>query len=88
MWHVYIVNCIDNTLYTGITNDLDKRIATHNKGKGARYTETRRPVTLLISFEVPNKSAALKAEYKIKQLYRADKLKVKGYDVEKNELIF
>ena len=76
LWFVYILKCSDDTLYTGITNDLDKRIATHNKGKGAKYTKGRRPVTLLKSFEVDSKSAALKLEYKIKQLSKEEKLKL------------
>jgi putative endonuclease len=77
MWYVYIVRCSrDDSLYTGITNNLDKRIKAHNDGKGARYTKSRRPVSLLKYFEVENKSAALKLEYKIKQLSRAEKLKL------------
>ena len=74
MWYVYIVECSDGTLYTGITTDVNKRIETHNKGKGAKYTRGRRPVVLLISFSVESKGAALKEEYRIKQLTRADKL--------------
>ena len=73
-WFVYIVECSDHTLYTGITNNLQKRINTHNKGKGARYTKTRLPIILLWHTIVPDKSSALKLEYKIKQLSRADKL--------------
>ena len=74
IWFVYILNCSDNTLYTGITNNLEKRIATHNSGKGAKYTKGRTPVTLLKSFECSSKSEALKLEYKIKQLPREEKL--------------
>lgn len=75
MWYVYILNCLkDNTLYTGMTNDLEKRIATHNAGKGAKYTKGRLPVVLLKFFEVDSKSAALKLEAKIKKLSRAEKL--------------
>jgi putative endonuclease len=78
VWYVYIVECNDEgkTLYTGITNDLEKRIATHNSGKGAKYTKNRLPVKLLKSFEVADKSEALKLEYKIKQLSREEKLKL------------
>lgn len=76
IWFVYIVKCSDDTLYTGATNDLDKRIAKHNAGKGAKYTKTRRPVTLLKSWEFPTKSEALKEEYRIKQLSREEKLKL------------
>jgi len=76
MWYVYILTCSDGTLYCGITNDLDKRIAAHNKGKGAKYTKTRRPVSLLKYFECLDKSEALRLEYKIKQLPRGEKLKL------------
>jgi putative endonuclease len=74
MWFIYLVKCADGTLYCGITNDLDKRIKTHNDGKGAKYTKTRRPVSLLKYFERPTKGEALKLEYKIKQLSRQEKL--------------
>jgi putative endonuclease len=75
-WFVYIVECNDEkkTLYTGITNNLEKRIAAHNSGKGARYTKGRTPVTLLKTFEVENKSCALRLEHTIKQLPREEKL--------------
>lgn len=76
MWYVYLLECVDKTIYCGITNNLDKRIATHNAGKGAKYTRGRCPVTLLKSFEVPNQSEALKLEYKIKQLSKEEKLKL------------
>lgn len=73
-WYVYILCCSDYTYYTGITNDLDKRIKTHNDGKGAKYTQGRLPVVLMKYHEVATKSEALKLEYKIKQLPRAEKL--------------
>jgi predicted GIY-YIG superfamily endonuclease len=73
-WFVYILECNDGTLYTGITNDLDKRIGQHNAGKGAKYTKGRGPVKLLKSFELLDKSSALKLEYKIKQLSHQSKL--------------
>lgn len=76
MWYVYILECSDGTLYTGITNDLNKRIETHNKGKGAKYTKTRLPVKLLVSFEAEDRSKASKEEYRIKQLTREQKLKL------------
>lgn len=75
MWFVYILICSDQTLYTGITNNLEKRLAAHNNKKGAKYTKYRTPVTLIKSFEVADKSTALKLEYKIKQLPRSEKLK-------------
>lgn len=75
-WYVYILECSDEkkSLYTGITNDLEKRIKAHNAGLGAKYTRGRLPVKLLKSFEVESKSAALKLEHKIKKLSRAEKL--------------
>ena len=74
MWYVYILECSDNTLYTGITTDLDKRLKTHNNGKGAKYTKTRLPVVLKVSFESEDRSTASKEEYRIKQLTRKEKL--------------
>lgn len=76
MWYVYIVECSDGTLYTGITTDVNKRIGTHNKGKGAKYTRGRTPVVLLISFSVESKVVALKEEYRIKQLTRKEKIEL------------
>lgn len=74
-WYVYIVRCEkDDSLYTGITNNIEKRINKHNNRTGAKYTKNRGPVTLLKSFEMPDKSSALKLEYKIKQLSRKQKL--------------
>lgn len=71
--YVYIVECNDNTLYTGWTTDLQKRIAAHNHGKGAKYTKARRPVKLVYYEEYADKSLALKREYAIKQLTRKEK---------------
>lgn len=77
MWEVYIVRCEkDNTIYTGSTNNIRKRLAAHNAGTGAKYTKGRGPISLLVSFPCDNKSAALKLEYKIKQLSRAKKLEL------------
>jgi predicted GIY-YIG superfamily endonuclease len=73
-WYVYILRCADDTLYTGITNNLQKRIEQHNKGKGAKYTRSRGPVALVKCFERLTKSDALKLEYKIKQLSKEEKL--------------
>lgn len=75
-WCVYILRCSDNTLYTGITNNLEKRIAAHNSGKGAKYTKSRRPVKLVYSENCADRSAASKREYAIKQLRRAEKEKL------------
>jgi putative endonuclease len=76
MWYVYILECSDGTLYTGITTDLDKRLKTHNKGKGAKYTRVRLPVVLRASFEAADRSSASKEEYRIKQLPKKEKLKL------------
>ena len=73
-WFVYIVRCRDGSLYTGATNDLDKRVRAHNDGKGARYTRSRRPVELVFSRRARDKSSALRQEYRLKQLTRAEKL--------------
>lgn len=72
-WHLYVLLCKDGTLYCGITNDLTRRIAQHNAGKGARYTRGRGPLSLLRSWPQKSKSAALKAEFSFKKLSRAAK---------------
>lgn len=73
-WYVYMVRCSDGTLYTGIAKDLEKRIEAHNSGKdGARYTRSRRPVTLVYAEEVESRSAAAKLEYRYKRLPLARK---------------
>lgn len=65
--------CNDKTFYTGTSNDVEKRVATHNAGKGAKYTKVRRPVQLMYTEELNNKSEALKREIVIKKLTRAQK---------------
>jgi putative endonuclease len=65
-WSVYLVRCNDSTLYCGISNDVQNRVATHNAGKGARYTKTRRPVALMYIEEVGTMGQALKREREIK----------------------
>jgi putative endonuclease len=72
-WIVYILECCDNTLYTGITNNLQKRIELHLAGKGARYTRGRSPLIIVYSEKCATKSLALKREYAIKQLTREEK---------------
>jgi putative endonuclease len=76
MWYVYIVECSDGSLYTGITTDVNKRLETHNKGLGAKYTRARLPVVLRASFDGFDKSTAAKEEYRIKQLTRKQKLEL------------
>lgn len=75
-WVVYILHCSDNSLYTGITNDLTNRLDKHNKGLGAKYTKGRRPVSCVYVKEMNDKSLALKEEYRIKQLTRKEKLEL------------
>lgn len=74
MWLVYIVECADRSLYTGVTNDLEQRMAAHQAGKGAKYTKHRRPLVLRYTEMLDSKSAALRREAAIKALARAAKL--------------
>ena len=74
MWYVYMLRCSDGTLYTGCTNDLERRLAAHNAGKGAKYTKVRRPCTLVYHEEAADRSAALSREAAIKKLRRCDKI--------------
>ena len=74
-WHVYMVECADGTLYSGITTDVDRRINEHNDSvKGAKYTRAKRPVSLVYRVQVADRSAASKREYELKQLSREEKL--------------
>lgn len=75
-WCVYMLECSDSTIYTGITNNLESRIKVHNSGKGAKYVKTRLPVRLLWSIESENRSEASKLEIKIKKLTRTQKLNI------------
>ena len=75
-WYVYILNCADGSLYTGITNNLESRLRAHNEKKGAKYTRSRLPVTLAACFTLPSKSEALKEEARIKGLTREKKLEL------------
>lgn len=74
MNYVYIVECSDNTYYTGWTNNLESRIEAHNNGTGAKYTKARRPVVLKYFEQFNTKSEAMKREYQIKQLTRKEKV--------------
>ncbi len=73
-WMCYVLQCADSTLYCGVTNDLDKRLAAHNAGEGAKYTRGRTPVKLAFSECCADKSAALKREMEIKGWSREKKL--------------
>jgi putative endonuclease len=73
-WVVYILSCADGTLYTGITNNLDKRLADHERGRGARYTQGRGPFTVIYKEPHPDRSSASRREAAIKRLSRGEKL--------------
>jgi putative endonuclease len=73
-WFVYILECMDESLYTGVTNDLEKRMHAHTIGKGSKYVRIKRFSRLLRSQECRDKSHACKCEYEIKQLSRNEKL--------------
>lgn len=81
-WSVYVVRCADNSLYTGIATDVTRRFAEHQAqgSKTARYLRGRAPLTLIFHCPAGDRSAALKLEYRIKQLAKADKLKLVGGD--------
>ena len=73
MYYIYIVKCIDDTYYTGFTNNIEKRIHAHNEKKGAKYTRGRTPVKLVYSEQFEDKKDALKREYEIKKFTRSKK---------------
>ena len=72
-WFVYLIECKDGSIYTGIAIDVDARYAAHKSGKGARYTRSHPPRRLLLVIEYPDRSAASKAEYQIKRLSPREK---------------
>ncbi|MBE7550456.1 MAG: GIY-YIG nuclease family protein [Anaerolineales bacterium] len=76
MVYVYMVECADQTLYTGWTTDVARRLKAHNAGRGARYTQQRGPVRLVYLEELPDRRTALKRELQIKRMSRGDKLKL------------
>ena len=73
MWFVYIVRCDDRSLYTGITTDAERRVAEHNEGRGARYTRSRSPVSLVYVERAEDRGAALRREWEIKRMSPAGK---------------
>lgn len=75
-WVVYILECADGTLYTGITDDFGRRFKMHSEGKGAKYTRGRGPLTVRFLEDCADHSAALKREAGIKRLSRQEKLKI------------
>ena len=88
-WSVYILRCADGTLYTGVARDLEKRLLQHNGELvgGARYTRGRRPVQLVWSVSVEDRSAAQRREAVIKRMGRAEKLRLIGSPVKKTDSI-
>lgn len=75
-WKLYILRCGDGSLYTGITTDVERRLEEHRSGKGAKYTRGRTPLELVYREECGDHSAALRREYEIKALTKAEKLKL------------
>ena len=80
-WYLYVVQCSDGTLYTGVSTDIDRRVREHNGSKrGAKYTKTRRPVRLVWSKEFNNRSEAQSAEYNFKKLFHKQKWEIINED--------
>jgi len=75
-WYLYILKCADDTLYTGITVDPDRRLAEHNEGTGAKYTRARLPVAMVYCTTAKDRSEASRMEYRIKKLPRKSKLEL------------
>lgn len=75
-WTVYILECADGTLYTGITDDLERRLKAHEAGKGAKYTRGSGPLKLRYREKMPDKSAALRREFELKRLRKCEKLAI------------
>jgi putative endonuclease len=75
-WLVYLLKCSDNTLYCGVTNNLEKRLEAHKYGKGSKYVRAHLPFSLIATSFMMSKSEAMRLEYKIKQASREDKIKM------------
>lgn len=73
-WYVYLLECLDGSIYTGIALDVAARFEAHARGQGARYTRSHPPRRVIATFAFPDKSAALKAEYRIRRLSAREKL--------------
>ena len=73
MYYLYILKCSDNSFYTGITNDLKKRMIAHGQGKGSKYVRSRLPFKLVYTEKIKTKSLALKKELEVKKLRREEK---------------
>jgi putative endonuclease len=78
VWFLYILKCREGSFYTGISNNLEKRLKQHSSGKASKYTRARLPVILIYTEEVDTKSQALKREIEVKSLTRTDKIKLVG----------
>ncbi|RXT14929.1 GIY-YIG nuclease family protein [Ammoniphilus sp. CFH 90114] len=78
MYYVYMLRCKDSSLYTGITNDIEKRVKKHNSGKASRYTRARLPVKMVYLEQCENKSAALRREIEIKRYTKSEKERLLG----------
>ncbi|MBI4450003.1 GIY-YIG nuclease family protein [Candidatus Uhrbacteria bacterium] len=77
MYHLYILECADGTLYTGVAADLERRVKEHNgSAVGAKYTRARRPVRVVFAKRFRDRAAALRAEFRVKKLSRREKLKM------------
>lgn len=76
VYYTYMVKCSDGSLYTGYTNDLDRRVSAHNSGNGAKYTKSRRPVELVYYEEFDTKEEAMSREWHIKHLTRQQKMRL------------
>jgi len=74
IWHLYLIECVDGSYYTGVTTDVERRYSQHVIGKGARYTRSHKPMRLLASRAVGSRSEALKAELAVKRLPKEEKL--------------
>jgi putative endonuclease len=75
-WFVYMVECSDGTIYTGVSDDVEARVKTHNEGRGAKYTQIRTPVVLRFVERVGERGAAQKREHEIKKMKRSDKMRL------------
>ncbi|MDO5589911.1 MAG: GIY-YIG nuclease family protein [Lachnospiraceae bacterium] len=88
MNYTYILKCADGSLYTGWTNDIEKRVKAHNEGKGAKYTKYRRPVELVYYETFQTKQEAMRREYEIKHLPRKKKeLLIIDFSLSENEVV-
>ncbi|MBM3251738.1 MAG: GIY-YIG nuclease family protein [Candidatus Omnitrophica bacterium] len=76
MWYIYILRCNDGSFYTGISSDIQKGLLVHNRGKGSKYTRSKRPVELIYAEETDTKSQAKKRELEVKALSRENKKKL------------